>query len=431
MGLELSFQNIVNKFAFHDNQVAIAVSGGVDSVVLLHLMINWAKKNKPSLPTALTVNHGLRLESQKEADFAVSYAKELGAKESFILNWEKKNIKGNIQLQARKARYNLLTKWCKNNNVKYLFVAHHKNDQAETFLLRLERGSGVDGLSSMDYKYFLDGIYVFRPLLNFSRSEIEKYAKLHQLRWIEDRSNYDLKYRRTLYRNLLKASDNQDVLTERICLTALHMKRAAKALMHYTRLALNDCVNVHDLGYIEIKLSEFYQLPEEVALRLLLYSIMAIVNKHYKPRYRSLIAIFNKISQKDSDINCTLSGCKIRKYGGRILIMRESSKIQEITVHLTLNVPIEWDNRFSCTILSNQKYSVTIAPLKKTQKIPEFLKDYNCCPEVFYSLPTVQEDGKVLAYPDINYNGKNTNDDKVQCIINSTIKQNLVSLISI
>lgn len=431
MRLELSFQNIVNKFAFHDNQVAIAVSGGVDSVVLLHLMINWAKKNKPSLPTALTVNHGLRLESQKEADFAVSYAKELGAKESFILNWEKKNIKGNIQLQARKARYNLLTKWCKNNNVKYLFVAHHKNDQAETFLLRLERGSGVDGLSSMDYKYFLDGIYVFRPLLNFSRNEIEKYAKLHQLRWIEDRSNYDLKYRRTLYRNLLKASDNQDVLTERICLTALHMKRAAKALMHYTRLALNDCVNVHDLGYIEIKLSEFYQLPEEIALRLLLYSIMAIVNKHYKPRYRSLIAIFNKISQKDSDINCTLSGCKIRKYGGSILIMRESSKIQEITVHLTLNVPIEWDNRFSCTILSNQKCSVTIAPLKKTQKIPEFLKDYNCCPEVFYSLPTVQEDGKVLAYPDINYNGKNTNDDKVQCIINSTIKQNLVSLISI
>ncbi|QUI59964.1 tRNA lysidine(34) synthetase TilS [Wolbachia endosymbiont of Spodoptera picta] len=430
MKLELLFQNIANSFAFH-NHIAVAVSGGVDSIVLLHLMTNWAKKNKLSLPIALTVNHGLRSESQKEADFVISYAKELGAKESFILNWEKQNIKGNIQLQARKARYKLLEEWCKNNNVKCLLVAHHKDDQAETFLLRLERGSGVDGLSSMDYKSFLNGIYIFRPLLNFSRSEIEKYANLHRLKWIEDRSNYDLKYRRTLYRNLLKASDNQEILTERICLTALHMKRAAKALMHYTRLALNDCVNIHDLGYIEIKLDELYKLPEEIALRLLLYSIMAIVNKHYKPRYRSLIAIFNKISQKDSDINCTLSGCKIRKYGGSILIMRESSKIQEITVHLTLNVPIEWDNRFSCTILSNQKCSVTIAPLKKTQKVPEFLKDYNCCPEVFYSLPTVQKDGKVLAYPDINYNGKNTNDDKVQCIINSTIKQNLVSLISI
>ncbi|WP_265034883.1 MULTISPECIES: tRNA lysidine(34) synthetase TilS [unclassified Wolbachia] len=430
MELELLFQNIANSFAFH-NQIAVAVSGGVDSIVLLHLMNNWAKKNKLSLPIALTVNHGLRSESQKEADFVVSYAKELGAKESFILNWEKQNIKGNIQLQARKARYKLLVEWCKNNNVKCLLVAHHKDDQAETFLLRLERGSGVDGLSSMDYKSFLNGIYIFRPLLNFSRSEIEKYAKLHQLKWIEDRSNYNLKYRRTLYRNLLKASNNQEILTERICLTALHMKRAAKALMHYTCLTFNDCVNVHDLGYIEIKLSEFYQLPEEIALRLLLYSIMAIASKHYKPRYNSLIVIFNKILQKDSNVNCTLSGCKIRKYGENILIIRESSRIQEITVNLPLNEPIEWDNRFSCTILGNQECSVIIAPLKKTQKVPEFLKDYNCCPEVFYSLPVVLKDGKVLAYPDVNYNGKNTNDDKVQCIIDSTIKQNLVSLMGI
>ncbi|MFP3027204.1 MAG: tRNA lysidine(34) synthetase TilS, partial [Wolbachia sp.] len=160
MKLELLFQNIANSFAFH-NQIAVAVSGGVDSIVLLHLMTNWAKKNKLSLPIALTVNHGLRSESQKEADFVISYAKELGAKESFILNWEKQNIKGNIQLQARKARYKLLEEWCKNNNVKCLLVAHHKDDQAETFLLRLERGSGVDGLSSMDYKSFLNGIYIF------------------------------------------------------------------------------------------------------------------------------------------------------------------------------------------------------------------------------------------------------------------------------
>lgn len=431
MELELLLQNIVSDFAFHNNQVAVAVSGGVDSVVLLHLMINWAKKGKFLIPTVLTVNHGLRLESQEEAHFVVSYAKELGAKESFILNWEKKNIKGNIQLQARKARYKLLAEWCKNHNIEYLFVAHHKDDQAETFLLRLERGSGVDGLSSMDYKSFLNGICILRPLLNFSRSEIEKYANLHQLRWIEDRSNRDLKYKRTLYRNLLKASNNQETLTKRICLTVLHMKRAAKALLHYTRLAFNDCVNVHDLGYIEIKLDKFYKLPEEIALRLLLYSIMAIANKRYKPRYNSLILIFKKILQKDSDINCTLSGCKIRKYGESVLIMRESSKIQEITVHLPLNGSIEWDNRFSCTIHGNQECSVTIAPLKKTQKIPKFLKNYDCCPEVFYSLPIVLKDGKVVAYPDRDSNGKNINDSEVQCIINSIIKQNLVSFVDI
>jgi tRNA(Ile)-lysidine synthase len=431
MELESLFQNTINNFAVHNNEVAVAVSGGVDSIVLLHLITNWAKKQQHPLPTALTVNHGLRSESQQEAEFVVSYAKELGAKESFILNWKKQNIKCNVQSQARKARYKLLTAWCKNNNVKHLLVAHHKDDQAETFLLRLERGSGIDGLSSMDYKSFLNGVCILRPLLDFSRSNIEKYANFHQLKWVEDRSNTDLKYRRTLYRNLLKASDNQEILTERICLTALHTKRAAKALMHYTRLAFHGHVNVHDLGYIEIKLSEFYQLPEEIALRLLLYSIMAIGSKHYKPRYDSLIAIFNKILQKNNDVNCTLSECKIRKYGESILIIREASKIQKITVSLPLNGPIEWDNRFSCTILGNQECSVTIAPLRKTQKIPQFLKDYNCCPEVFYSLPVVQKDEKVLAYPHVNHDGKNINSNKFQCIINSIIKQNFVSLIGI
>ncbi|QKX03288.1 tRNA lysidine(34) synthetase TilS [Wolbachia endosymbiont of Litomosoides sigmodontis] len=431
MELESLLQDVIDDLAIYNNKVAVAVSGGIDSITLLHLIISWAKKRQCLPPIALVVNHRLRPESQKEVEFVVNYAKELGVKESFILNWEKKNIKGNVQSEARKARYELLTKWCKNNNVKHLFIAHHKDDQAETFLLRLERGSGLDGLSSMDYKFSLNGVYILRPLLSFSRGRIRKYADFYRLKWVEDRSNQDLKYRRTLYRNLLKVSDDQEILTERICLTALHMKRAKKALIYYTYLAFNDCVNIHDLGYIEIKLSEFYKLPEEIGLRLLLYSIMVISSKHYKPRYNSLINIFNKVLRKDNDVHCTLSECKIRKYGESILIIRESSKIQEVSVNLPLNGFIEWDNRFSCTILGSQECSVTITPLKKTQKVPKFLKDYNCCHEVFYSLPIVLKDGKVLAYPCLNYKEKDINDDEVKCIINSIIKQNLLKLTDI
>ncbi|MGL9732857.1 MAG: tRNA lysidine(34) synthetase TilS [Wolbachia sp.] len=431
MELESSFQDEINGFAIHNNKITVAVSGGIDSIALLHLMINWTKKRQYPLPIVLTVNHELRPESKEEIEFVISYAKELGVEESFILKWEKQNIKGNVQSQGRKARYKLLTEWCRDNNVKYLLIAHHKDDQAETFLLRLERGSGIDGLSSMDYKSFFNGIYVLRPLLNFSRNEIEKYANFHRLRWIEDRSNQDLRYRRTLYRSLLKVSDNKETLIGRICLTALHMKRAVKALMHYTRLAFNDCVNVHDLGYIEIKLSEFHKLPEEIALRLLLYSIMVISNKHYKPRYNNLIAIFNQILQNNNNINCTLSESRIKKYKESILVIREPSKIQAVSLNLPLNGPVEWDNRFSCTILGDQECSITIAPLKKIHKIPTFLKDYNCCSEVFYSLPIVLKDEKILAYFHINCNEENTHNGKFQCITNSIIKQNLINLIDI
>ena len=429
MKLKSLFQAVVDSFKIQDNQVSVAVSGGVDSIVLLHLMIAWAKKNNFPLPVVLTVDHKLRKESQKEAKFVENYAKELGAEKSFILNWDKNNIHGNVQAQARKARYTLLAEWCKNNNIKYLFVGHHKDDQAETFLLRLERGSGIDGLSSMDYKSYMNGICILRPLLNFSRSDIEEYAKSHGLEWVEDQSNQDIKYRRTLYRDLLKASSNQKNLTERISLAAMHMKRAAKALKYYTYLALNECVTVHDLGYIEIKFSQFKELPEEIALRVLLYSIMAISGKYYKPRFSKLTTLFSEILH--NTINRTFSKCKIKKYRENILIIREASKIQEIIVDLPMKERIKWDNRFSCLIYGGERCSVVITPLKKTQKIPEFLKRYECDPEIFYSLPVVQKGEKILAYPYINYNGHGISNDKIQYAITCIAKENLLCVISL
>ncbi len=92
MELESLFQDVMDGFAICNNKVAVAVSGGIDSIVLLHLITSWAKKRQCLPPIALAVNHGLRPESQEEVEFVVSYAKELGVKKSFILNWEKAKI---------------------------------------------------------------------------------------------------------------------------------------------------------------------------------------------------------------------------------------------------------------------------------------------------------------------------------------------------
>ncbi|OEY87180.1 tRNA lysidine(34) synthetase TilS [Wolbachia pipientis] len=424
--MESCFCNRLGTFALCCDKVAVAVSGGVDSVTLIHLMINLMRRN---ISIALTVDHGLRPESKDEALCVSSYVKQLGAAESFVLNWKKENITGNIQSQARKARYKLLTEWCKSNSIKYLFVAHNKNDQAETFLLRLERGSGIDGLSSMDYKSYFNDICILRPLLDFNRSDIEQYAKFYKLQWIEDKSNQDLKYRRTLYRNLLKVTDNKEMLIQRICLTTLHMKRIIKALMYYTYLAFDNYVNIHELGYIEIKLDAFYQLPEEIAMRVFLYSIMVIGNKYYKPRYSNFISIFN--NTKIQDINCTLSSCKIRKYKENILVIKEPSSIKEISMKLPCSEAVLWDNRFKCTILWNQPCSVIIKPLKKTDAIPLFLKNFQCCNDVFYSLPVIIRDEEIVAYPYTHITSRNrcNNDSKIICVISSIIKENLIRLI--
>ncbi|GHM58096.1 MAG: tRNA(Ile)-lysidine synthase [Candidatus Mesenet longicola] len=400
--MKLKFTNIIDNLKLKQ-KFAIAVSGGIDSMVLLHLVAQWAREKQEAMPIVLTVNHNLRPETKEEVLFVSRHAEQLGIS-CHILSWEtEEKIKSNVQSRARKARYELLTQWCRQNQVKHLLTAHNLDDQAETFFIRLERGSGVDGLSAMSKKSIFNDIYILRPLLTFSRKVLTEYALSHNVKWIEDPSNRNNKYKRTIYRNFLKISKNPEVLMKRICLTSMHMKRALTALMHYTKIAFDQCVIISALGYIEIKLVEFNQLPEEIATRVFVYSLMAIGGKYYKPRYSSFSSIFNQIWHKDYKRDHTLHGCTIMKSKGNIMILREAAKIIDKTIELKQNETIEyeWDNRFLCTIKNiscNQTVTMTI--LKIYSQLPEHLKKYH--QKIICSLPILVKDEKILAYPHIN-----------------------------
>src|SRR5689334_4230655 len=129
---------------------ALAVSGGGDSVALMHLAADWLKANgvPVELGTVLTVDHGLRPGSAREAQATASRAKSAGFK-SHTLVWRGVKPRSNVEDGAREARYRLMGDWCRENGVPGVLLAHTRDDQAETFLLRLGRGSGVDGLSAM------------------------------------------------------------------------------------------------------------------------------------------------------------------------------------------------------------------------------------------------------------------------------------------
>ncbi len=427
MNLKVLFANIINNLKLEQN-FAVAVSGGVDSMVLLHLVAQWAEENKKKAPIVLTVNHGLRPEGQKEVLFVSQYAEQLKVP-CCILNWKKeKKITSNVQSQARKARYGLLTEWCNQNKVKYLLTAHNLDDQAETLFIRLERGSGVEGLSAIGDRYFFNDVYILRPLLTFSRNILKEYALSHNIKWVEDPSNKDNKYKRTIYRNFLKTSDNPEILIKRIYLTSVHMKRALTALIHYTRIAFDQCSVISILGYVEIKLPDFYQLPEEIAIRVLIYSLMAIGDKYYKPRYSSFSNIFNQIWQKNYDKSHTLHGCIILKNKNSILVIREAAAIIDKTIELKLNKTIEykWDNRFICKIKNSQHdQTVTISALKTNNQLPEYLKKYYH--KTLYSLPVLSKNEKILAYPHINHNNI---DDKLTLSISNLIKENIMNCIN-
>ena len=113
----------------------------------------------------------------------------------------KKRIVKNIQKNARDARYELLSKFCKKNRTKCLITAHHQDDQVETFFLQLLRGAGPQGLASMPIVKKIEHIFHIRPFLYFQRKEIIEYAHNHNISWLEDETNYDVKYQRNFIRH--------------------------------------------------------------------------------------------------------------------------------------------------------------------------------------------------------------------------------------
>jgi tRNA(Ile)-lysidine synthase len=189
-------------------RIAVALSGGLDSVVLLDTVCKAQAKNKSTQIYAFHIHHGL----QKQADDWLIFCEKLAKKYKIhfdfrLLHLTGNQEQGNIEARARAGRYEALTDLCVEYGVNDLLLAHHQNDQAETVLLQLLRGAGVAGTagmpSSRELKIKEGKITLWRPLLEQSKQELEAYAKEHKLKWIDDPSNQDSKYRRNAIRKTI------------------------------------------------------------------------------------------------------------------------------------------------------------------------------------------------------------------------------------
>ena len=166
----LKLKSVLSKHK-QNNSFAVAVSGGPDSMALAFLSNLLANETRYKI-YFLLVDHGIRTNSAKEALKVKKLLKKNGIKLKVLRN--RKKISKNIQKNARDLRYELLIEFCRKNRVTSLLTAHHKDDQVETFLIRLSRGSGVEGLSSMSQSTNLgDGIKLIRPFLEFKKSELK------------------------------------------------------------------------------------------------------------------------------------------------------------------------------------------------------------------------------------------------------------------
>ncbi|QWE23492.1 tRNA lysidine(34) synthetase TilS [Polynucleobacter sp. AP-Jannik-300A-C4] len=187
-------------------RIGLALSGGLDSVVLLDAVCKTVQTD-PNNSTEIWVfhiHHGLQKPADQWLEFCEKLAKKYRVHFDFRLLHFADQSQGNIEARARAERYDALTELCIEHGIEDLLLAHHQNDQAETVLLQLLRGSGVSGLSGMPLNrvnaYDNQFITLWRPLLNLSKPELETYAKEHKLKWVEDPSNQNTRYRRNAIR---------------------------------------------------------------------------------------------------------------------------------------------------------------------------------------------------------------------------------------
>ena len=265
--------------------VVLAVSGGADSCAMMLLAAAWraARLTTQAAETApvfsvVTVDHGLRPGSALEADAVKEAARRLGFAHT-TLNWTGEKPATGIQSAARAARYRLLREHLEGQGIEAVATAHTRDDQAETLLMRLARGSGVDGLAAMQERTQFGPAYLLRPMLPFSKADLIATLKAKGETWFEDPSNEKQQFERVRLRQQRESLEAAGLTNEAIALSARRLGRARQALDEMAGRYLDqapDTVLIDDLGYAEFSWTWMLTLPEEIRLRLLARLVAAI-----------------------------------------------------------------------------------------------------------------------------------------------------------
>lgn len=307
---------------YKDSRLAVAVSGGVDSVCLLH----WLASIGVNV-TCLHVNHGLRANAETETQYVRDLCKKLSVK-CEIFYWTGDKPATGIEAAARTARYKFMTDFCRENNLDALLTAHQSDDQIETFLMNLARGSGLYGLAAMRRVTWRDGVKIVRPLLDVPRAELKKYCDDNGIKYFMDEMNEDSHYTRVRIRqNRYLLSEKLGISDTRILLAIENLGRVRDALDE----KIADMVAfVTDGARATFDASFLFDLAPDIRLKFLGTSIQKIGGKEYQPRLNSLS---NALRNLQHDCKFTLGRCTIRRLGQRILIVPEGQKTSFRTRH--------------------------------------------------------------------------------------------------
>lgn len=341
-------------------RIAVAVSGGADSLCLTLMLHEYSKKQGIELK-ALTVDHQIRKESSKEAKEVHKFLKKQGIQHEILLNKEKIG-QTKVEEQARSIRYQLLTDYCKKNNIQTLFVAHQQEDQIETFLSRLARGSSVEGLSAMREKVYRNGVLLVRPFLDISKSEIEKYLSQKNLNWVKDPMNEDESFERVKWRKFLPVLEEKGLPLKNILSSTKRLNRAAQALFWYQETFIKEGVTFYPEGYALVDKDKYFLLPDEIKIKVM-DALLKRIGKSDKMISLELLerAVLGDIKKM------SLASCLIIPHKRGIFISKEP-KTMPPSLKIKKGKIYQWGGFDVCSELNGAIKAS--APIKRKKNVP-------------------------------------------------------------
>ncbi len=315
------FQEFLEKHNIKDKKIAVGVSGGADSLATL-LMAAEELSPKGYQIIALTVDHGLRPCSHDEADYVKKTAQKFGIEHHTLL-WQGQKPKTGIEEAARSARYALIEDWCKKNDVHYLMTAHHLYDQAETFLMRLYRGSGLDGLCGMKEVSTYGKIFILRPFLQTNPQVMKDYLQKKNIRWIEDESNNDESLLRVKIRHFLpELAEKTGIFPlkiaqtmEKLQISRQYFENKVQNLIDNNFKCFSKCVYVCSYDF-------FVHQDDEIRYRLTAFLLKQTGNLSYPPEAEKTLRLIEKINS-DTFKSATLGHCRIVRLKNNLWFCRE------------------------------------------------------------------------------------------------------------
>ncbi len=322
-------------------KIAVAVSGGGDSLALTLLLHDWVSARGGKI-LALTVDHGLREGSAAEAHALHETLERRGISHE-ILHWQGEKPSSHIQERAREMRYKLLAQKCVDAGIDTLAVAHNAEDQIETFWMRLAHGSGLDGLAGMAASSQKNGLRIIRPLLNFSRAELRDICTAYGATWAEDPSNTNEKFLRPRLRGFEDMLASEGLTPQRLAQTLQKLESARGALQSVTDKVTATAVTRYPAGYATLDPAKLLAEHPEFQHRVLSQILNDIAPQEYRAGFDAVDQLRSDIA-RESFNGSTVAGCEIFPSKGMLVFCRELAAAAPLA---PLQNGMVWDRRFS------------------------------------------------------------------------------------